>query len=76
MTWKTQTILRHIMTHKPLLVIRSTPKATWVVDLEQRDRPRDAKILTEFDYPDYIDESKLSTKEKKGELEWHQAITI
>lgn len=58
------------------MVVVSTTRATTVVDLMQTDRPRDAKILTEFDYPDYIDESKLVTKEKKGNIEWMRAVTL
>lgn len=63
--FKAGTIIRHIKTGKPLKVLHAYAGAAVVIDLEAKENPTPTFTLLERDWDQWIDESKMTVKEKK-----------
>jgi len=74
LSYKPGIIIRSIKTGYPLRVIRSYPGGTIVVDPNNNQTPTPSLILQEKDYNLWVDEKKLSNKEKKDS--WYEEPKI
>lgn len=65
MSWKAGTIIRNRITGKPLKILHAYAGAAVVIDLESKDNPTPTFTLLERDWDQWVDEVKMSVKEKK-----------
>lgn len=76
MSFKAGSIIRNIVTGKPLKILHTYKGGAVVVDLESRENPTPTMVLLERDWDKWIDENKLTARVQKkswedsGELIW------